>query len=45
MSLEDIAAIRKADHEEELMKLEIKEYRKLTGKLNWLANSTRPYLG
>ena len=39
-SLEDIKEIRKADREDDLIKLELKEYRKLTGKLAWLANST-----
>ena len=29
---------------EELTGLEMKEYRKITGKISWLANSTRPDL-
>ena len=32
------------DRNEPLTKLEIKEYRKMTGKIAWLANSTRPDL-
>ena len=43
-SLEEIKDIRKADREEDLTKLELKEYRKMTGKLSWLANSTCPDL-
>ena len=43
-SLEDIKNIRKAEREEELSRLEMKEFRKVTGKLSWLANSTRPDL-
>ena len=42
--LEDIKEIRKVDREEDLTKLKIKEYRKMTGKLAWLANSTHPDL-
>ena len=38
-SLEEMKEIRKADREEDLTKLELKEYRKMTGKLSWLANS------
>ena len=41
-SLEDIKEIRQADKGEALTKAEMKEYRKVTGKLSWLANSTRP---
>ena len=33
-----------ADREEELTDSEMKEYRKVTGKISWLANSTRPDL-
>ena len=43
-SLKDIKEIRKADKDDNLTKQEIKEYRKVTGKLSWLANSTRPDL-
>ena len=44
-SLEDIKEIRKVeDQNEPLTKLEMKEYRKMTGKITWLANSTRPDL-
>ena len=44
-SLEDIKEIRKVeDRNEPLTKLEMKEYRKMTGKIAWLANSTRPDL-
>ena len=40
-SLEEMKEIQKADREEDLTKLEMKEYRKMTGKLAWLTNSTR----
>ena len=44
-SLEDIKEIRKVeDQNDPLTKLELKEYRKMTGKIAWLANSTRPDL-
>ena len=43
-SIEEVKEIRKADREEELTKLEMKEYRKMTGKLAGLANSIRPDL-
>ena len=43
-SLEGMKEIRKADREEDLTKLELKEYRKMTSKLAWLANSTCPDL-
>ena len=43
-SLRDIHEIRKVDRDEDLTKLELKEYRKITGKISWLANSTRPDL-
>ena len=43
-SMEDIKDIRKADREKALTKYELKEYRKMTGKIAWLANSTRPEL-
>ena len=41
-SLEDVKEIRKADKDKKFTKVEVKEYRKVTGKLSWLANSTRP---
>ena len=41
-SLKDVIQIWKADKNEDLTKQEIKEYRKVTGKLSWLSNSTRP---
>ena len=44
-SLKDITDTRKVDDwNEELSKLEMKLYRKMTGKIAWLANSTRPDL-
>ena len=43
-SLEEVKEIRRANREDDLTKLELKEYRKMTGKLAWLANSTRPDL-
>ena len=43
-SIEEMKEIQKADREEDLTKLELKEYRKMTGKLSWLANSTCPDL-
>ena len=43
-SLEEVKEIRKADKEDPLTRAELKVYRKMTGKLNWLANSTRPDL-
>ena len=43
-SLQDITNIRKADKYEDLTKQELKEYRKITGKLSWIANSTQPDL-
>ena len=44
-SLQDVKNIRKVgDCDEPLTKLEMKEYRKMTGKISWLANSTRPDL-
>ena len=37
--------IRKVeDHNEPLTELEMKEYRKITGKISWLSNSKRPDL-
>ena len=44
-SLQDVKNIRKVeDRNKPLTKLEMKEYRKITGKITWLANSTRPDL-
>ena len=43
-SLKDIKEIRKADRDEELTKLEMKEYRKMAGKISWLVDGTRPDL-
>ena len=41
-SLQDIKNIRRVkDRNEPLTKFEMKEYRKMTGKISWLANSTR----
>ena len=39
-SLDEIKEIRKADRDDDLTKMEVKEYRKMTGKLSWLPNST-----
>ena len=44
-SLEEVKNIRKESGMTELTKLEMKQYRKYVGKLNWLAQSTRPDLG
>ena len=38
-SLEEVKEIRKADRDEDLTKAELKVYRKMTGKLSWLAKS------
>ena len=43
-SIGDVPEVRNADRDEELTGLEMKEYRKITGKISWLANSTRPDL-
>merc|ERR1712002_697760 len=43
-SITEIDEIRKADGKEELTKPELKEYRKYTGKISWLAQGTRPDL-
>ena len=43
-SVEPIEEIRKADRNEKLTKLELKEYRKYTGKISWLSQGTRPDL-
>ena len=37
----DVKEIRKTDKDDDITKQEIKEYKKVTGKLSWLANSTR----
>ena len=43
--LKEITDIRKTDDRNEpLTKLEMKLYRKMTGKIAWFANSTRPNL-
>merc|ERR1712112_631426 len=43
-SITEIEEIRKAGREERLTKVELKEYRKYTGKISWLAQGTRPDL-
>ena len=43
-SLEEVQDIQKADKDEDLTKVELKGYQKMTGKLSWLANSTCPDL-
>ena len=43
-SLEEIKDIWKADRDEYLTKAELKIFRKMTGKLSELANSTHPDL-
>merc|ERR1712243_317967 len=43
-SIQEITEIRKANRNEELTKPELKEYRKYTGKISWLAQGTRPDL-
>merc|ERR1712240_808526 len=40
-SIQEIKEIRKANRNEKLTKPELKEYRKYTGKLSWLAHGTR----
>ena len=40
-SLTEVKEIRKVSGTEELTKLEMIEYRKVVGKFNWLAQSTR----
>ena len=44
MSLGEVKEIRKADRDDPLTKAELKVFRKMTGKLSWLANSTGPNL-
>ena len=41
-SLDDIKEIPWEDNGEPLTKIEMKEHRKATGNISWLANSTRP---
>merc|ERR1712121_349128 len=41
-SIQEIKEIRKAKRNEKLTKAELKEYRKYTGKISWLAQGTRP---
>ena len=43
-SVEEIKEIRKADRGEKLTRVELKEYRKYTGKISWLSQGTRPDL-
>jgi hypothetical protein len=43
-SLENVDNIREAPNDELLTKLELKVYRKMTGKILWLAQNTRPDL-
>merc|ERR1712002_1134368 len=43
-SIKEIEEIRKASRDEKLTKAELKEYRKYTGKISWLAQGTRPDL-
>ena len=43
-SLEEVKEIRKAKKDKSLTRYELKVYRKMTSKLSWLANSTRPDL-
>ena len=43
-SLEEVKEIRKANRDDPLTRAELKVFRKMTGKLSWLANSTHPDL-
>ena len=43
-SLEEVINVRKEPGKTELTKLELKQYRKYVGKLNWFAQSTKPDL-
>ena len=43
-SIEEIKEIRRDKKEEPLTKTELKIFRKYTGKMNWLAENTRPDL-
>ena len=41
-SLEEVKEIRKANRDDPLTRAELKVFRKMTGNLSWLANSTHP---
>ena len=43
-SMQEITELRRAKKDELLTKSELKLYRKFVGKLNWLAENTRPDL-
>ena len=43
-SPEEVKEILKADRDKDVTLAELREYRKMTGKLSWLANSTCPDL-
>merc|ERR1712002_107903 len=43
-SVKPIVEIRNANRSEKLTNIELKEYRKYTGKISWLAQGTRPDL-
>ena len=43
-SVEEVEEIRKAHRSEELTKIELKEYRKYSGKMSWLSQGARPDL-
>ena len=43
-SLEEVKEMRKAERDEDFTNAEMKVYKKMTGKLAWLANSTHPDL-
>merc|ERR1712082_363171 len=43
-SIKEIKEIRKTNRNEKLTKAKLKEYRKYTGKISWLAQGTRPDL-
>ena len=43
-SMEDIISIQKANGDKSFTKLELNEFKKMTGKLSWLAKFTRPDL-
>merc|ERR1712002_1143013 len=43
-SIKEIEEIRKASRDEKLTNAELKEYRKYTGKISWLAQGNRPDL-
>merc|ERR1711895_141645 len=44
LTVDEVREIRKAEKDDPLTKAELKVFRKMTGKLSWLANSTRPGL-